>query len=469
MIWDFKSKKSSTALIDEKGNELSYYELDKITSDLSEKIDNRSLILCLSNNSVGSILGYLSFLNNSHVAYILDRDTTIENVYFQIEKWQPSYIWLPTDRISLFENFSIITEVLDYSLLKLNTNPFPLHPELALLISTSGSTGDAKLIRLTYKNILSNTISIIDYLKINKNHRSITSLPIVYGYGLSVLHTHLYQGASMVITAKNALSKQFWDLVSTFKVTTMNGVPFHYNFFNKIDFLDSKYDSIKIFTQAGGRLPLQLKKQFTDKCLKKEIQFFIMYGQTEATTRISYLPASILNEKDSCIGIPILGGKIEIRDEERNLIITPNQIGELVYFGKNVSPGFAEDGIDLAAKDINKGVLYTGDLASFDEKGLFYFEGRKNRIAKLHGVRVSLDEIEKLILAKFSELNCACISKDEKMHVFIENSIDFGDVKDFVCNQTNLSPNLIIFHEIEKIPRSLQGKILYNNLIVYNA
>ena len=132
---------------------------------------------------------------------------------------------------------------------------------MALLLSTSGSTGSTKFVKLSYENIFSNTKNISKYLKLTKKDRSISSLPLNYSYGLSVINTHLYKGGSIFVSERNVIDKKFWEIVNNFKISNLNGVPFFYEILSKIGFEKFNLNSIKFFTQAGGHLNNFVKDQ----------------------------------------------------------------------------------------------------------------------------------------------------------------------------------------------------------------
>lgn len=464
MIWNFNKFKSKTALISDTGKELSYSQLSEAMVVINDKLPERSLIICLCKNTIGSVVGYLSFLNNKHIPIVLDFESSLKNVEDQIIKWTPSYLWLPKDKKHLFP-FTSVLDYEDFCLLKItNTTSYKLHQDLALLLSTSGSTGNTKLVRISYNNIVSNTKSIINYLNIDSTERAITLLPMYYSYGLSILNTHLFAGGSVVLTEKSSVTKEFWELVETYKITSISGVPFIYTILNRLDLSKTNLSSVKVFTQAGGKLSPKLQHEFAQKCIENNRKFFVMYGQTEATARISYLPSEKAKQKIGSIGIPVPDGRIEIWDENQILIKKENQVGELVYFGNNVFMGYANDLEDLLIDDYNKGLLKTGDLGYFDAEGYFYITGRKNRIAKVFGTRVNLDELESLVQLNFQNIELACVDGEEKIKLFIVRNTLLEDLKKFLFNVTKLPQRVFEFIEVNDIIRNKSGKIMYDLL-----
>ena len=252
-----------------------------------------------------------------------------------------------------------------------------LNSELAILLSSSGSTGSPKLIRISYKNLLSNTISISSYLNLNSDEIAITNLPMNYSYGLSIINSHLYVGAKIVVTEKSLFQRDFWELVKLNNVTSLSGVPYTYEILKKLRFFKMDLPSIKYITQAGGKLSNSIIEEFAYQCKNKNIDFFIMYGQTEGTARLSYLNPNKIIEKLGSIGKAIPGGKFRLVSNSNKIIESPNIEGELVYVGENVMLGYANEKSHLSKGAELNNILYTGDLAYKDKEGYFFITGRK--------------------------------------------------------------------------------------------
>ena len=282
--------------------------------------------------------------------------------------------------------------------------------ELALLLSTSGTTGSPKLVRLSYENVNSNAAAVAQYLGLKQSDRAITSLPMNYSYGLSVINSHLIVGASLVLTEDSVIDNSFWKTFNDEKVTSFAGVPYSYELLSKIDFENFSLPSLKYMTQAGGRLSEGMIKYFGGIAKRQGFKFYVMYGQTEATARMSYLPPNKTLAYPSSIGIPIPGGKFELIDESNNIISEAGRTGELVYSGLNVMLGYAEKINDLF-KNREIEFLKTGDLAKYDENGLYYIVGRKSRFLKIFGNRIGLDDVENVINASGYSVICGGTDK----------------------------------------------------------
>ncbi len=466
MVWKLTNFAKNTALITENEQEISYNELDTLCAELACVIKKRALVFQLCKNSLGSIVGYLTFLNNKHVPLLLNANIQNEQLSELLEEYQPEYIYLPKEEASRVEG-EIHFEKNGYLLIKTKyLQKIKLYDELALLLNTSGSTGSAKLVRLSYENLLANTESIVEYLKLSPLKRAITNLPMSYTYGLSIINTHLYTGASLVLTDKSVLESAFWNLMKKYEVDSLAGVPYTYELFNRLDIYSMDLPSLKTLTQAGGRILPALHKKFATWAIENKKEFIVMYGQTEATSRMGYLPFERTLEKFGKMGIAIPRGEFSLVDENQNTISAYDLVGELVYKGKNVSLGYAEKKEDLVKADENKGLLFTGDMATCDEDGFYTIVGRKKRFLKLFGHRVNLDEVERAIQANLN-INNACAGLDDLMYIFVTEDKKEKEIKDFVSDYTKIHFSAFKVLKIEQIPTNDSGKKQYKELTQY--
>lgn len=217
-------------------------------------------------------------------------------------------------------------------------------------------------------------------------------------------------------------------------------------------------------TQAGGKLNSSLIKYFSEYARLHDIRFYVMYGQTEATARMSYLPAEYTLNKVGSVGVAIPGGHFSLIDEDGMRIVSPNVEGELVYEGSNVFWGYAESLDDLFKGDENKGILYTGDLAYVDSEGFYYISGRKKRFLKLYGNRISLDFVESIVKDHCQE--CACVGSDDKLIVYVTDLDKIDSIKSVLSNRVLINPSAYEVRFIGKIPRTDSGKIIYSDLSI---
>ncbi len=453
--------KNEVALVSEDGNQITYREFVRRADDFARQIGRRCLIFLACKNVAESVIAYAGCLRNDIVPIMIGADTDMELLNHLFTSYHPAYIWYPGNGTE-FMGAEVYQDG-RYSLYRTDyEEDYELSEDLALLLTTSGSTGSPKLVRQTWRNIESNTQSIIHYLGIVPSDKAITTLPMHYTYGLSIINTHLCIGARMILTEATLLDKTFWNLLKEEKATTFGGVPYTYEILKKLRFKRMHLPSLRYITQAGGKLSKELAEEFNAICEEKSIQLIVMYGQTEATARMSYLPWKDAKRKAGSIGIAIPGGHFVLIDENGNEIEAPNEVGEMVYFGENVTSGYAESRKDLIKPDENCGVLHTGDMAKRDDEGFYYVVGRKKRFLKLFGNRVNLDEVEELL--RQQKIENLCSGTDDHLIIFITDRNQEKKAVDFIMNHTGITRGGFEVRHIESIPRSESGKILYSAL-----
>lgn len=469
-MWNLNQFKNNIVVITENGEKITYEQLNKYCRELTDQIGKRCLVFNLCKNEIGSLVGYIGFLNAGIVPVMLKADLDDELLSECINTYKPDFLHVPLDIAQKFKDCEKVYTHLDYALLKTPyNNVFELNDELALLLTTSGSTGSPKLVRQSYKNIRANTASIIKYLEIDEKERAITTLPMNYTYGISIINTHLMAGASLVLTEKGLMQKEFWQQLKESEATSFGGVPYTYEMLDRLRFFRMQLPFLTTLTQAGGKLAPVLHEKFAKWAQENNKKFVVMYGQTEATARMSYLPPEKAVEKYGSMGIAIPGGKFSLIDVNGVDITEPETVGELVYEGDNVTLGYAENGTDLKKGDERGGRLVTGDMAKFDKDGFFYIVGRKKRFLKIFGNRVNLDETERMIKSNFSNIDCACCGKDDMMSIFLTDSVYNERVLNFMTLKTGLNRAAFKIHDIDEIPKNEAGKTLYKELEQYYA
>ncbi len=271
------------------------------------------------------------------------------------------------------------------------------HPDLAVLLPTSGSTGNPRFVRLSRSALVANAEAIATVLDIGGGDVAPTSLPLHYSYGLSVLNSHLLRGATVVVESSGLLSRSFWRAVDAHGITSLAGVPHHHELLRRLRFDPVRHPTLRTLTQAGGALAPKLVTDQHDAMATVGGRFFVMYGQTEAAPRMATLPSELLPAKPGSVGPALPGGRFTIRTPEGTETTAPGVSGEIVYRGPNVMLGYAGTEAELARGDDCHGVLATGDLGHLDADGCLYVTGRLARIGKVFGHRVSLDDLEQLV------------------------------------------------------------------------
>ena len=410
MFKNIKSYGKRVAIEDDIHGEFSYKDLYILSNNLKNKISEKSICLLICGNNIESIVGYLTFMNAKDVVTILiDQSFKIEFINKISQVYKPKYIFAP--KIMKFKNFSLKNNFKSYNLHLSNLKSKDKIEYINfLLLPTSGTTQSPKFVRLSKSNLIENSKGIINELNIKKNHTTITTMPMGYSYGLSILNTHLLIGSKIVLNESTIFEKAFWNKIKEKKINSFGGVPEFYDFLRKLKFDQKDLSSIKYITQAGGKLESDTINYLEKMCLKKRINFFKMYGQTEASPRISILKWKFFKRKKDSVGKPLKGCKVGLIDSKGKTINKKNKIGEIFIKGKNVCLGYSKNINDLSKKDINKKRLLTGDLGFIDEDNFIFIVGRKKRFVKLFGIRMEMNDIENIL--KKNKIKCKCILAD---------------------------------------------------------
>ncbi|MFD4328406.1 non-ribosomal peptide synthetase [Nocardioides sp. NPDC058538] len=332
-----------------------------------------------------------------------------------------------------------------------------LHPDLALLLSTSGSTGSPKLVRLSRDNLAANAASIAAYLGLTSADRAMSPLPLHYCYGLSVLNSHLSVGAAVILTDLSVADECFWDVAARHGATSFAGVPYTFDLLDTSGFADRSLPSLRYITQAGGKMPPETVRRYAALGESRGWDLVVMYGQTEATARMAYLPPALAASRPEAIGIPIPGGHFHLEPVDGEGAGLGDGVGELVYTGPNVMMGYAESVADLArGPELTE--LRTGDLARQADDGLWEITGRSSRFGKILGLRVDLDRIE-------SELGSArVVAPSGRLHLFTDDPGSAPRLPVGVGSIVALPRAAVQVHLIDEVPRTPNGKVDYATL-----
>ena len=460
LLQHIKKFKKRDCIITEKGKILSYDDVINQSELILKKIKflkKKRLVLILADNSEEFIFAYLSFFNKNFSQILIDPKIDNKLLSNLINDYQPDFILYRSNKFKDFKNYVEIFKIRELKIAKINTsNKLTINKNLALLLSTSGSTGSTKLAKISYANVKDNTKNIVKYLNIKPNHLTITTMPPYYTYGLSLINTHLFVGGSILINNLSAFDKNFWKIIKEKKVNSFGGVPFFYEILKKLNFDRFKLPNLKYFTQAGGKLDKNLKKYFINYAEKNEIKFIMMYGQVEATSRISYLPFKYARKKIDSVGKAIPGGKVFLDTNKKE------QEAEILYKGKNIFMGYSKNAKDLSEDRTNK-ILKTGDLGKIDEEGFIYITGRKKREVKLFGNRINLDEVE--VILRNKNYDCYCIGRSDKIIIFNRSKkILANEILTHISKITNLNKNSFKINALNELPLNSSGKISYKAL-----
>lgn len=449
-IFDLIAQNSQVILINEED------ELECVLSQISFlhlEPYPRSVVFAYLDNSFHSVVTYLSLMKSAHVVALLPLNLSIRLKEAMEERYQPNLIF---DKSRTHINYYTFTQTEEHSgyFVKQTLSTDPIHPELKVLMSTSGTTGSPKFVKITEQNLIANAQSILAYLPINADDITPLNLPIYYSYGLSVLNTNLIKGGKIFCSNLDLMHPKFWQSFTKWGFTSFAGVPVVYEMLDRIGFTKKEYPSLKYFTQAGGKLKNELVAKYATYALGHSVQFFVMYGATEATARISFLPPSRIHEKIGSIGIPIQDGVLRLDPITK----------ELCYSGPNVFGGYSNDAEDLAAIE-NQPWLKTGDIGSVDEDGFYYIIGRLKRIIKLFGARINLDEVEQILYKKYNTVFYALGVEDKSMLIMYTNlNIENDKIKSYLSKELKIHPSVLTFKLIEKVPLNHNSKVDYQQL-----
>ena len=401
--------------------ELTYLDLaDRVGQVAARLGTTRRLVLVEGRNTLEGLVGYLGALTAGHVVLLADPGRDHAEL---VDRYDPDVL--------------LTEHGWDE---RRDGTTHELHPELALLLSTSGSTGSPKLVRLSESNLVANAAAIADSLHLTEHDRAITSLPLHYCYGRSVVHSHLLVGASIVLTDVSVVDECFWRLARDAGVTSLAGVPYTFELLERSGFADRAPRTLRYVTQAGGRMAPDRVRAWADLGRRTGFDLVVMYGQTEATARMAVLDPALAHERPEAIGRPIVGGSFRI-----------DEAGELVYSGPNVMMGYAARAADLA-RGPELVELRTGDLAR-EVDGLFEVVGRRDRTAKLFGLRLDLDRVERL-----AGHGCRVVVHDGALHAFLTRRRSADQVRARILETCGLPVSAIRVTTLEAMPLTSSGK-----------
>ncbi|SCL28327.1 Acyl-CoA synthetase (AMP-forming)/AMP-acid ligase II [Micromonospora pallida] len=418
---------------------LSYRDLAGRVDELAARLGpHRRLVLLAGANRLDELVAYLAALAGGHPLLLAPGDNTAATDAL-IQSYDPDVV-LRRDGGTM---------ALDE---RRPGSRHELHPELALLLSTSGSTGSPKLVRLSRANLQANAEAIAGYLGIRDTDRAATTLPLHYCYGLSVVNSHLLRGAALLLTDLSVADNGFWELFRAARGTALAGVPYTFELLDRVGFAEMRLPHLRYVTQAGGRLDPERVTRYAALGRRRGWDLYVMYGQTEATARMAYLPPHLAATRPEAIGVPVPGGSFR-------LCPLPDRpepdTGELVYTGPNVMLGYAEDPADLAlGRTVDE--LRTGDVARHAPDGLWEIVGRVGGFAKIFGLRVDLARVEERLRA--AGVSAYCAGTDRELVVGAEAPAEPDRVRRLAATAAGLPARAVRVRVLAELPRLGNGK-----------
>lgn len=449
------------AIKDDSGFTLTYGDVIRVIHDFAGLNLPRCVIFCLCENCAGALTGYLAFENNRQVPLLLSAHlddglrTNLEQMY------TPSYYWAPVEKAAELGGEAVFS-ALGYVLLRTKYAPYPVNDQLSLLLTTSGSTGSPKLVRHKYGNLEANACNVAKVFNWSVDEVGICDLPMNYTMGLNVINSHLVVGASVLMVKANLMDPDFWEFIKVNRGTSFCGVPFSYEVMRRVGFDRMELPALYTLAEGGGKLTDKMFKWIANYCKSSGKRFCATFGTSETSARMAFLDPEMALEKIGSMGKAIPNGELFLLDEVENEDGTVT--GELGYRGPNVTMGYAVCREDLMKGDEFCGEYHTGDIARRDQEGFYFIIGRKGRFLKLFGLRVSLDETERILKTQYPAADFACVGDDKAMTIFTTDADIRDEIIPFICKKTNLHNSAFRVRTIDVIPRNDYGKVKFSEL-----
>lgn len=456
-----KHNQAKMAIKDDSGYMLTYADVCQTIEEFDSLNIPRSVIFCLCENCAGSLIGYMAFENNKQVPLLLSAGLddglrkNLENTYL------PSYYWVPDRKAEALGGEKVFSKY-GYTLLKTDNEPYPLNDKLSMLLTTSGSTGSPKLVRHKYGNLEANAANVAKVFDWSVDEVGICDLPMNYTMGLNVINSHLEVGASVLMVKANLMDPDFWEFIKVNEGTSFCGVPFSYEVMRRVGFDKMALPKLYTLAEGGGKLTDKMFTWIATYAKNNGKRFCATFGTSETSARMAFLNPELALEKIGSMGKAIPNGELFLLDEVSNDDGTVT--GELGYRGPNVTMGYALCKEDLMKDDEFCGEYHTGDIAKKDQDGFYFIIGRKGRFLKLFGLRVSLDETERILKTQYPASDFVCTGDDKRMNIFTTDESLKDEIIPFISGKTNLHNSAFRVFVIDEIPRNDYGKVKFATL-----
>lgn len=449
------------AIKDDSGYTLTYGDVCGIVDEFARLQLPRSVVFCFCECSAASLVGYLALEDNGLVPLLLSAHMDAGLAAELAERYMPSYYWLPDEKTAETGGVSVYSAY-GYSLVSTGNEPYLLNDKLSLLLTTSGSTGSPKLVRHKYGNLEANAENVAKVFSWSSDDVGACYLPMNYTMGLNVINSHLSVGAAVLMIKANLMDQDFWTFIRDNKGTDFCGVPFSYEIMRRIGFDRMDLPYLRTLAEGGGKMTDKMFKWIAEYCKNSNKRFCATFGTTETSARMAFLDPELATTKIGSIGRAIPNGELFLADEVYGE--DGSATGELCYRGPNVTMGYALCSEDLLKGDEFCGEYHTGDIARRDSDGCYYIIGRKGRFLKLFGMRVSLDESERILKSQYPNTDFVCLGNDTRMSIFTTDESLRDKIVPFISGKTNIHNSAFRVVIVDSIPRNEYGKVKYSEL-----
>lgn len=456
--------RAKLAIKDDSGYSLTYGELCDTIARIGALELPRSIVFCMCENCAGSLLGYLAFETYHQVPLLLSAGLDQELRSNLESSYCPSYYWMPERMLDSVAGEQLFSAC-GYVLVRTAYAPYPLNEKLSMLLTTSGSTGSPKLVRHKYGNLEANAENVAKVFAWTPDEVGICDLPMNYTMGLNVINSHLVVGASVLMVKTNLMDPYFWEFIKENGGTSFCGVPFSYEIMRRVGFDKMDLPALRTLAEGGGKLTDKMFSWIASYCKNSGKRFCATFGTSETSARMAFLDPEKALEKIGSMGKAIPQGELFLVDEAVGE--DGSVTGELGYRGPNVTMGYAVCKEDLLKDDEFCGEYHTGDIARRDPEGFYFIIGRMKRFLKLFGMRVSLDETERILKTQFSS-DFVCTGTDKRMNIFTTDASLKDQVVPFISAKTNLHHSAFRVILIDEIPRNEYGKVVFSALEKYD-
>ena len=413
----FDLDRDGIAVIDD-GREVSYRELSKLSADAAKGLEPQTVKVVVNGQDLATVALFVGCVNKGVVPLMVP--ATMDAAL--LERLRSTYDGKPTSQ------------------------------ELALLLTTSGSTGSPKLVRISRANLKADNKMSERLFALDSATRMTMILPICYAWGLSVACAVLEAGGTLVMTRKTVMDAELADVMLSSRATHLAGVPYMYEMLDRFRFFERSFPSLKGLLVSGGALAPALRRKFAEEAKARGMSFLEGYGQTETTGVMATIRTDLMPERIGSIGKAGEGGRFSLKDG-----------GELVYEGDIVAMGYATCAEDLLKGDEWKGVRETGDIATIDAEGYVTLTGRASRFVKIFGNRVALDEVENILKDAFPASSIAATGADNDLHVFA-TAASAEEIERMLVAKLHFNATVMKVHVLDSIPLNANGKTDYQGL-----